>query len=138
HTFTEMEMEVFGLKYGSDLKAIKQVIKQELNMARDNDGQRKYILHNGSWYSRNNLLVAMTIAYQSINLAKGEWGKKLQPLSQDRKRTLLEKLNKDQLKAIDLCLNDKQLNIIAGLPGVGKSTVLKVIVEETKKQSPRT
>jgi conjugative relaxase-like TrwC/TraI family protein len=140
HAFSELDLEIFGLKYGAKLSEVKAAVQRNLKDAKDVSGEKKYILHEGNWYSRENLLMAMKILDTSQELAKSKWSVNIQAIKPNKKKQIYEKLklNEDQFKAVDLCLNDSQLNIIAGLPGVGKSTVLKVIVDEIKDQAPKT
>lgn len=140
HAFSELDLEIFGLKYGAHISEVKAVIQRNLKESKDKSGERKFILHEGNWYSRENLLMAMQVLDNSQELAKNKWSVNIQAISSEQKKKLFEKsrLNEDQFRAIDLCLNDSQLNIIAGLPGVGKSTVLKVIVDEIKAQATKT
>lgn len=140
HAFSELDLEIFGLKYEAKLSEVKAAVQRNLKDAKDISGEKKYILHEGNWYSRENLLMAMKILDTTQELAKSKWSVEIQAIKPNKKKQLFQdfKLNEDQFKAIDLCLNDSQLNIIAGLPGVGKSTVLKVIVDEIKAQAPKT
>lgn len=137
HNFTELELKIYGLKYGVSLPELKSQIAKILKGGKEKNGEKKYVFNDGQWFSRKNLLMAFEVVKFSQELSSNHWAKTLKPLSPDKEGELLKKFNKDQIEAIKLCLNNRQLNIIAGLPGVGKSTVLKQIVEEYKNQLGR-
>lgn len=136
HNFTELDLELCGLKYGAPLSEVKSQISRILNRSKDKDGHRKYVLNDGNWFSRKNLLMAYEVVRASQDLASSRQEQAFTRLTFEQHQMLRQTFNSDQVEAIKLCLNDRQLNIIAGLPGVGKSTVLKQVVKEMHKQNP--